>query len=271
MPPTAFPQFPLLPPEVRRQVWSLALGKLRPALYPFRNGCWCPRQLGEGDANYDANTVHNINIELRHELLDHVPQPAPSLRTVNCEARAVVKDWLRAELQSLQIRQSQLPPWTFSSTGNIMYLASNQGYDYYVGPWDRLNEADVEGQMVCFQYRLGALAVSEEMVRETPEDLVEFVDWMGHVRVLYVVVGEEPDLSTVGVRVRWRWEIDGDGRRSYVWDYDRGGFRWGDGERTGGEELWKKIEELGEEIAKWCKSDGIQRFQINPVYVVRCE
>lgn len=271
MSPTTFPQFPLLPPEIRRQVWLLALGKLRPALYPFRTGCWCPRQLCEGDSNYDANTTYNIDIELRHELFDHVPMPAAALRTVSREARMIAKDWLCAELQMLQTRQRQLPPWKFSSTGNIMYIASNQMYDYYVGPWDRLNEADVEGQIVSFQYWLGALAVSEVMIREMPEDLLEILDWAMHVRVLYVIVGEEPDLATVGARVRWRWEVDGDGRRGYLWDRDGDGFRWGDGERTGGEELGKKIEEMSGEIAKVCKSNGVGRFQIKPVYAVRCE
>ena len=39
----------------------------------------------------------------------------------------------------------------------------------------------------------------------------------------------------------------------------------------GGEELGKKIEEMGGEIAKVCKSNGVGRFQIKPVYAVRCE
>ncbi|PKY07523.1 hypothetical protein P168DRAFT_302439 [Aspergillus campestris IBT 28561] len=273
MPPTTFPQFPLLPPELRRHIRFLALGKLRPALYPFRTGCWCPRQLREGDANYDANTSYNIDIDLRHELLDHVPLPPRAPRAVNREGRGITRDWLRAELQILQTKQSQLPPWTFSSTGNVMYVASNQEYDFLVGPLDRLDEADVEGQIVCFQYRLGALAVSEVMVREAPEDLVDILDWMNLVEVLYVVVGEQPDLTTVGVRVRWRWrwEVDGEGRRGYVWNSDDGGggFRWGDGERIGGEELSGKIEEFGGEIAKWCRSNRVKRFQIKPVYAVR--
>ncbi|PLB40009.1 2EXR domain-containing protein [Aspergillus candidus] len=273
MPPTTFPQFPFLPPELRRQVWSLALGKLRPALYPFRKDCWCPRQLREGDANYDANASYNIDIDLRHELLDHVPLPPRAPRAVNRETRVIANEWLRAEMKTVEIKQRQLPPWTFSSTGNVMYIASDRLYDFCMGPWDRLNEADVEGQIVCFQYRLGAVAVSEVMVREMPEDLVEILDWMNLVEVLYVVVGEEPDLTTVGVRVRWRWEVDGDGRTGYIWDSDDDGgeFRWGDGERAGGEELWGEIERFGWEIAKWCRSNGVKRFQIKPVYAVRCE
>lgn len=117
--------------------------------------------------------------------------------------------------------------------------------------------------------------MSEAMVRdETPEELLELLEWMDLVEVLYVVVGEEPDLSTVGARVRWRWEVDGDGRSGYVWDRcygDGGGFRWGDGERAGGEELWGKIEEVGEHMEKWCRESRAEGFQIKPVYAVRCE
>lgn len=100
---STFPLFSSLPPELRNQIWCVAMpDKVGPAFYFYRKGCWCPRSLSKSDEEYGPEYDENILFfEFRYDLLDDAQFEVP-LVFVNREARGIALAWVRE--QGIELR-----------------------------------------------------------------------------------------------------------------------------------------------------------------------
>ncbi len=92
-PPLTFHSFPLLPPELRQQIWHHALPAATPALVTYKRGCWRPRSLAAPDPAYSPSPAANNRVlEFQHARLAPVAYDVP-LALVSSEACRVVAAW----------------------------------------------------------------------------------------------------------------------------------------------------------------------------------
>lgn len=145
---SAFPRFQDLPLELRDQIWHDSLpAKDKPALYPWRKGCWCLRSLQESDKEWD-NEYLNLRFGFRHDLLDHVQVEMP-LFSVNREARLIALVWMHKQNINIRFRKDkQCYVFTrpFDPMVYVLYIAIDEIGDFSVEPIHRLGEPDLDGQ-----------------------------------------------------------------------------------------------------------------------------
>jgi hypothetical protein len=167
---STFPLFSSLAPELRDQIWRDALpDKVGPALYFYREGCWCPRYLLPSDEEYDPQDHDlNLNFEFRHDLLDVVQFEVP-LFFVNREARDIALAWVREhgiEIRAREDRQSPVFVCPFNPIRDVLYIALDKWDEFLREPDDRGFQPDlVERLMTVKSADVPCIAVPEALFR----------------------------------------------------------------------------------------------------------
>ena len=273
---STFPQFASLPPELRSQIWRDALpNKDRPAIYPYRTGCWIPRQLSRTEEGYDpVNTDCNTTLEFRHELLDYVQVKLP-LVLVNCEARAIALAWAREQgikMRFLKGRQCHILARPFDPARDTLYVALDKIGDWCSEPDDRMFQPDVLGKTYSWGMYPTRIALSEALFRgEEDPALGELFDWFTRPTVVYIIVDAQLGFEDNDVKVQRRWELESNSQQGKAFFYNpkNRGFDLGDGEYIGDESLYRRIEEACKDLSDVVASNFVESFEIQPVLAAR--
>ncbi|KAI4128809.1 MAG: hypothetical protein LQ347_004030 [Umbilicaria vellea] len=272
---STFPLFLSLPQELRNQIWRDALpGKVGPALYFYRKGCWCPRRLSKSDEGYDTeNDENNLNFEFRHDLLDDIQFEIP-LGFVNAEARDISLAWVRE--QGIEIRprkDRQYPVFVrpFDPMRDTLYVALDKWDDFLCEPDDRLSQPDLFEQLVDIKPDVTRIAVPEVLLQSEVATLPEMFRYFSNLKVLYIIVDAQPDLQSADndMKVQRWWEFESTQGGAFFWDGDRGGFDSGNSEYIGDEALYRLSEEANKGLGEGLAKNHIRSFETRPAFAVR--
>ncbi|MCJ1365048.1 hypothetical protein MMC16_004167 [Acarospora aff. strigata] len=275
---STFPLFSSLCPELRNQIWHDALpGKVGPALYFYRKGCWCPRRLSKSEEGYDPeNDENNLNFEFRHSLLDDAQFEVP-LAFVNREARGIALAWVREQgikIRPGEDRQHHVFVRPFDPMRDALYIALDQWDDFLYEPENRQFQPDLIEHLVDTKPDLTRIAVPEVLLRSEFATLSEMFRYFFHLKVLFIIVDAQPDLQSADndIKVQRRWEIESTQGEVFFWNYDRGVFDFRDSKYIGNEALYRLIEEIEEAnkgLGEGLSKNHIRSFEIRPVFAVR--
>ncbi|KAL4914054.1 hypothetical protein BDW62DRAFT_150456 [Aspergillus aurantiobrunneus] len=300
-----FSLFPLLPTELRLQIWheSLPDNLSRKAgfLYYYKKGCWDPRHLTEADYDYDPhNDELNLNFEFYHDRLDPLKADVP-LFSVNREARGSVLAWIKKQDAALKTRfcicteedknkdkqqqqQSLLLTHPFNPELDTLYVSQKQWSGFLCEPFDRIFEPDLLDRLVnCPPVAFTRLAVPAALLREDPDALEELFDNYYGINKVFVIVEGRPEDVWHGdcdddddddddVRLREWWAVESQGP-TYCWDPGSDGFQW----RGNGSEgldvsdypLFKLLQDAGAKLCTKLLESSIACFEIQPAFAVR--
>ncbi|KAI1088671.1 hypothetical protein F5B19DRAFT_411006 [Rostrohypoxylon terebratum] len=268
--PTTFSLFSSLPPELRDQIWHDALpGDFGPAFYLYRKGYWRPRHLTESDEGYDAtNDEHNLNFEFRYDLLDDVQFELP-LAFVNREARRVALSWVRE--RGLKTRARGDSPYPlfqrpFDPARDALYVPLDKWDEFRCEPDDRLWEPDLYGRLVSIETEPTRLAIPEALFRREDAVISEMFRYFYHMRVLLVVVGEQPT-PLPAEEAQW-WEFESVPRGSFSWD-SKNGWTVDGADEHGGENPYKLADAIIREMDEVLPQNDIAKYEIRHVIAVR--
>ncbi|KAL4761089.1 2EXR domain-containing protein [Aspergillus foveolatus] len=191
-----FHLFPLLPPELRLQIWNYALPATLPvgsAVFPYKKGCWGPRRLTPGDPGYNpVNDDLNLNLEFDHTLLDPLEIELPLLQVIH-EARIVALEWTRK--QNLQVRFNKHNPQLlflrpFNADTDTIYVSRSQWHDFICEPMERPFEPDlVQRQLDCPGVPFSRLALDVWILRHEPDCLAELFNYYYTIETVFAVTG----------------------------------------------------------------------------------
>ena len=276
---TTIPHFRNFPQELRDQIWNDALPeKDKPALYPWKKGCWCPRRLQKSDPGWEPNEDLNLRLDFRHDLLDHVEVEIP-LFFVNREARRAALAWMRKQNITLRFRKDK-QCWVFTrpfdQTMDALYISMDDIGGFFIEPIDRLDEPDIFGQSVFVAPDVTRIAVPAALFQDDGDvsSLPELFEWYSVLKRLFVVVNPQlcwGDYDRPQVQGQQQWEVKQTLGRIFVYNHSNRRFDSHDGnsEAAGDETLYRQVEEacgyLGEMAAR-NKSDGLE---IRPVFAAR--
>ncbi|BCR87254.1 2EXR domain-containing protein [Aspergillus chevalieri] len=278
-----FSLFPLLPAELRTQIWQDALpDKITQPLYFYKKGCWSRRLVTEADPDYDFEDPHlNLNFEFRHELLDDVEFEVP-LFYVNREARGFALAWVREQGLKIQFQNDKgclVFIRAFDPKHDTLYVPLNKWDEFCREPFDRTFEPDlVERNVNCPAPAFTRIAVSEVLLGEEINPLCELFDYYVSIQEVFVVVDAPPDLDIQpeenseddGERLQRRWEIESGAMGArFCWDNDRGEFEWADREGFGDKVSRELIEDATNGISEKLVENGRRRFEVRPVLAFR--
>ncbi|KAI9159093.1 hypothetical protein HJFPF1_07101 [Paramyrothecium foliicola] len=264
--PTKFSKFSKLPAELRNQIWWNALPvEDGPALFFYRKGCWCP--LGQDPEYQDL-----IIFEFCDNLLDRV-QVEMALAHVNREARSIALTWAQTQgfkLFSHKPRQCPVFARSFDSSRDAMYIGENEWDSFDREPYERAYEPDLLNHTTTTNSQLKRVAIPEAVFWNEIENLVDIFDWYCNVSFLFVVVNTppEPEFNMKNTPPRPRWELEAVSEAGFVWDSQRREFNCG-GDRVGDDEWQQRFEEALKILADGLVREGIQRFEVHPVFAVR--
>lgn len=272
-----FPLFSSLPTELRIKIWRDALpDDDRPALYPYKRGCWCPRWLSPSDPGYDPNCEPNIDLEFRHDLLDHIQVDLPLL-FVNWEARGIALSWAHQndiEMRFYKDRQCHVLTRPFKLEHDVLYIAPNRLNDFYIESIDRIGEPDLFDQCVSVSPALARFAVPWTLLETEEDPLREMFDDFVCLAVLFVIVNTPPpEFPDNEMKVQRWWELesaeDKQGR-AFLWNHERRGFEWESGENyINNEALYRQIEEASKGLIPTLVGHRTRSFEIRPIFAVR--
>lgn len=277
--PSTFHFFSDLPPELRNQIWRNALPeKVRPGLYFYKKGYWCPRRLTESDEGYDpVRDDLNLLFEFRHDLLDK-PQLELPLVFVNREARGIALTWVREQGITIRPRPNgnggQYPAFVlpFDPMRDALYIAFDDWNDCMMEPYDRMEEPDLLDQNVEFIPEVTHIAVSEALLRREAAAIGGMFYHFYWLKVLFIIVDAPPDLKPVGndMEVEQRWEFESAPGGTFFWKRDHGSFKFEGGEYLSiYEPLYKFIEEVVQGLSDYLASNGIISLEIRPAFAIR--
>ncbi|KAI0544053.1 hypothetical protein F4679DRAFT_566428 [Xylaria curta] len=199
-PSSTFHPFPKLAPELRNKIWHDALASdLKPALYPYKKGCWRGRDLLPSEASYDpVNPDQNLVVEYRHDLLDEARIQVP-LAFVNREAHGIAVQW--AEAQNPRVR-------VCFEEGRLIFLRrfSPDRDVLFVTDWDAifLDAADemfvpeLLDRFMTVRPGIMRIAATKPLLQARHADLSDLFHENWHsVRALYILVDmpQEPHVS----------------------------------------------------------------------------
>lgn len=101
----------------------------------------------KSDEGWDPNEDLNLELDFRHDLLDQV-QVKKSLFFVNWEARGIASAWMRKKnikIRFCEDKQCYIFIRLFNPMINVLYIAIDKINDFYIEPFDRMNEPDIYG------------------------------------------------------------------------------------------------------------------------------
>ena len=135
-----FTLFPLLPPELRDQIFIMALeDEIPPAFFHYKKGCWHSRllpRLYEDDEGYDPTDLDPLQGELshHHDLFDVVQVFVP-LIFVNRAARDIAMSWIRNSpyAHGIEVREGILTT-SFIPTRDVLYIGVDEWDDFTSEP-----------------------------------------------------------------------------------------------------------------------------------------
>lgn len=264
-----FSPFPRLPPELRNRLWRESLpDKDRPALFPYKEGCWCPYWAQDGDEKYQFDEGYdNVYFEFRQEMLDPIQVDVP-LASVNREARSIALAW--AAEQGIELSGQSLIR-RCQRSHDAMYIPHDKWSDFLEEPYERRSQPDLEGRTVSSGLTITQVAVPEELIRAQPDSLADLLDWLEQVRRVYIIVGEQPDFQKdEGKETVPRWQVNHQSKR-FIWNSRSERFISKGDKLIGDEEfnsqLEKALEVLGDDIIKG--RGFIPYFEVWPVCAVR--
>ncbi|OOF94543.1 hypothetical protein ASPCADRAFT_208213, partial [Aspergillus carbonarius ITEM 5010] len=194
-------------------------------------------------------------MRLEFSLLNHIHITTP-LFFMNRETRAIAHKWARKlnltfrrvpliqnqvqnqnQNSSNQIQQLPPPPTSthgiytrpFNPTTDILYTTAGNILDLIHGPFDRLDQPDLNGRGARLDFEIRYLAVSADVVLTDPEFVSDVLEMGIMPEIVYVVVGKQPEWLGEGVGVgvevgvqRW-WGVEGRGLGVWEWDSEKGG------------------------------------------------
>ena len=272
---STFPLFSSLPLELRDQIWRDALpGKVGPALYTYRKGCWCPRRLSKSEEEYDPeNDENNSNFEFRYDLLDDAEFEV-SLFFVNREARSIALAWLREqriEIRPCEDRHYPVFVKAFEPLRDALYVPLDKWDNFVSELVGRIFEPDFFEQLLHVKPGITRIALPEALFRskiDTARDLSVLLR-VFQIETLFVVVGAQPDLQSADndMKVQRRWEFESTQGGALIWDGSRGCFEFGNvyiDDANLYELLAKATEELGAGFA----GHHICNFEFRPVFAI---
>lgn len=272
-----FPLFPRLPTELRMKIWRVALpDEDRPALYPYKRGCWCPRWLSPSDPGYDPNCEPNIDLEFRHDLLEDIQVDLPPV-FVNREARGIALTWAHQhdiKMRFCKNRQCHVFTRPFKLERDVLYIAPNRSNDFFVESIDRLEEPDLFDQIVNISPALARFAIPRTQLETEEDPLREQFDNFVCLAVLFVIVNTPPpEFPDNEMKVQRWWELrsaEGKQGRAFLWNHDRRALEWENGESyIKDEALYRHIEEASKGLIPTLVGNRIRSFEIRPIFAVR--
>lgn len=265
--PFTFPCFSNLPPELRNQIWNESLlEKDRPALFPYRNGCWSPIFLTESDKGYIANT-DNIMLEFCDALLEPIRVDVP-VYFVSREARAAVLSW--AQRQGVRIQFCEKTrrhdfARLFDKEQDTLYVALSNFADFFVEPYNRMAEPDLFGRIVGSGPSLRHIAVPEALLQRMPGALEEIFEWFRGIEVIFIVVG-----AYHSIHQKDRWEIQSRRGKALLYTQEHGRFDWDDGENICFETIYERVEQATKRLSVIVVGNHVTTLRsIQPVFAVR--
>ena len=274
--PPTFSLFPRLPLELRNQIWQHAMPKQRgPVLQFYRKGCWCPRRLTQSDEGYDPeHEDRNMNLEFRHNLLEDAWYDVPLLFVCR-ESRGIALAWVHEQgLTMCRRKDGGRDPVCvrpFDPLRDALYVASDKWDDFVHEVDDRTSEPDLYEQLVDVRSEVECIAIPQVLLEREKETLCEIFQNFGSVRVVFIVVGQEPKSASTnsGMKLQRRWELEGgQDAAALCWNPDKREFDLVDGERHNNEILYRPI------MANLTLVDGLVknytgRFEFRAVSAIR--
>lgn len=274
---STFSRFSNLYPELRNHVWHEALPELlSPALYYYTAGLWRPRHLIEGDDEYDpVNNEHNLTLEFRHELLERGSQIEVPLFFVNREARSIALAWIRKQGIKIRFHKDEkqyhfVRP--FDPKRDALYV-ENDMFDFekfLSEPIDRGFEPDLYEKTVSMGSDITNIAMSYDIFLGEFEYLREmFRDYYG-VRVLYIIINSEPQVSSLNNdgKAQQRFHLESTRGCVYIWNVEKITFEIGNPVHMRHPTFDVDIERLNETLGKGLTEAHMRHFEIRPVIAV---
>lgn len=157
----------------------------------------------------------------------------------------------------------------FNPSLDALYITHDKWEDFCHEASDRLFEPDLHDRSVDLQSDLTSIAVPEALFNDTDviSWLPEVERWFEHLRVVFVVVGSQPN-NTLGP---WRWELQGTKAGAFFWNKEKEEFEFQPGsEVVGNEALYKRIGEAARSgLRKELVNCGLERLEVRPILTVR--
>ncbi|PYI06300.1 hypothetical protein BO78DRAFT_386900 [Aspergillus sclerotiicarbonarius CBS 121057] len=259
-----FLQFPLLPTEIRLQIWQTALPNPdRQALFCYKKGCWKTRPDDEG----------HFMVEFHPDCLDPIHVSVP-LFLVNHEAHAIAHRWIHE--QGLAIRFHR-PTNTFlflrryhpASDGLYVPHAQYRGFicePVYL-PFEPESEA-LGTDYGTVAPQVSRIAFPKTVLLE--DDHYHRLTWLfedpsyENTREVLVVMND----AAANLR-QWGWEVV-PGAEQLVWDHDQRAFRremGRQGQDLEADAFFRLVERASVGIDE---TDGWRRnrpFEVKPVFL----
>jgi hypothetical protein len=190
--PSVFTLLSKLPGELRNAIWTEAfldaVNEPRASLAPFKPGCWPLRGTEE---------EQNLELRFRPELLD-VYMEIP-LVYVNREARSVTV--ARSKKLGLKIctndDEDPILIRPFETAVDVFFLASRQISQLIMEYYYHMSLPDILDRFFTSGAYVRAIALTEEVVREEANDIVELFNDHITVPQLLVIVNEPVELNSV--------------------------------------------------------------------------
>lgn len=277
---TMFPLFPLLPTELRLQIWREALPPpISQPLYYYEKGCWGPRHLTETDPDYDPNNdEHNWCLEFRCSRLNPLEVDVP-LFHVNQEARRSVSSWIQEHGLAIRFsreKQSLVFFRSFDPERDVLFVSEDRWDDFHAEPFDRMFEPDLENKnLSCFAPAFRRLAVPSTVITKEPRALGELFHWYYGIDEILLIVEARPhefwnEENEIKAQQIWEPETGATPWPTFCWNHASDGFWWqGNRGLFGNDSLYKLLEDVGPQLIEKLREARTQRLVIQPTLVVK--
>jgi hypothetical protein len=183
-----------------------------------------------------------------------------------------VRSGLSAENQmAIRAPEKYLFYRTFNPQIDALYIPLERWISFCEEPTDRFFQPDLHEQTVDVHSDIVSIAVPDSFLSNwmAVSWLAEIEHWFANLRVMYVIIGEQPDVGEVG---SWRWEVQGAENLPY--------FSWENGSDDlafcrGGQAAYDEglfaglFEETRNALVGELMNSDFKRFEVRPVMVVK--
>ncbi|KAL4782639.1 hypothetical protein BJX76DRAFT_358793 [Aspergillus varians] len=284
MAPATFPLFPLLPTEIRQQIWHESLPKPldQTTLFPYKKGCWAPRYLTAADPDFDHdNPELAINLEFHHDRLNPL-QVDPPLFHVNCEARSIALRWVHTQSdiqpRSCKDRQSLLFR-QFDPARDALYVPEAQWDDFICEPALRPFELDLIDRNISYpSVPFTRLAMSERLLYAGPDIIPSLFYYFNGIQEIFLISKAYPGSADndreedYQIKLGGWWELETPATLgpSFYWDANQQDFQWGEmGTSMPRPEVCALLPQIGEELRPLLAFMSYERLDIRLAVAVR--